>query len=330
MTGVPERPTIYDVAARAGVSITTVSNALNKPQRVGAATLRRVLEVIDELGFTPKADAVSQARRGVGRIGVLAPFSSYASYRGRLVGVLRACEGLAVEVVVFDQPSVAASVSPLLSSLPTTGRLDGMLLMGVPLEDAMARRLVERGLATVLVDSVHRDFTTVNVDDEGGGALVGEFLAERGHREVAYVSEQQRSADYLSPGQLRIRGLVRALGADVRHVTTDNSLSGGRRAAAELIAASAVPDAILAHYDDLAAGLVAGFRAAGLRVPQDVAVVGYDDGTLADALDLTTVRQPFEESGRLAAGLLLERLADPAAAVQHVMLPGQLVVRSTA
>ena len=331
----PDKITIYDVAERAGVSITTVSNALNRPERVGAATLQRVLDVMDQLGFTPKETAVSRARKGVGRIGALAPFSSYASYRTRLVGVLRACEGRAIEVVVFDQESAAAAVSPLLGSLPTTGRLDGLLLMGVPLQDAMARRIVQRKLATVLLDSFHRDFASVNVGDEGGGRLVGEYLASKGHRHIAYVSEEQRSMDYLSQGQLRIQGLEKALGEAgvtdaVRHVITSNDLAGGRRAAADMVAAKALPDAILAHHDDLAAGLVSGLRAAGVRVPEDVAVVGYDDGDLADALGLTTVRQPFVESGELACTLLLDRLSGPSRAVQHVNLPAELIVRSTA
>jgi LacI family transcriptional regulator len=329
------RPTIYDVASRAGVSITTVSHALNKPHRVGAATLQRVLAAIDDLGFTPKADAVSQARKGVGRIGVLAPFTAYASYRDRLAGVLRGTESQSSEVVVFDQPSANFSTAPLLSSLPTTGRLDGLLVMGLPLDESMARRLIERDLPTVLVDSLHADFCSVNVDDEAGGRLVGERFAARGYRRIAYVSEQQKSLDYLSPGQLRIRGLVRALRAaggsgDVPHVIIENSLAGARRAAIEMVATGSVPEAILAHYDDLAAGLVTGFRSAGLRVPEDVAVVGYDDGRLAEALDITTVRQPFVESGRLATALLLDRLGGHRDAVQHVTLPGQLVVRGTA
>lgn len=332
----PAAATIYDVAERAGVSITTVSHALNRPDRVGAATLQRVLAAVDELGFTPKASAVSQARRGVGRIGVLAPFTSYASYRTRLVGILDACGGRSVEVVVFDQPSVAEAVSPLLGSLPTTGRLDGLLVMGVPLEDAMADRLARRRLPAVLVDSFHRDLPSVNVDDEDGGRRVGEHLAQRGHRRFAYVSERQRSAAFLSQGQRRIRGFARALtaaGLDaraVRHVITTNDVAGGRRAAEELVRTGPLPDAVFAHFDDIAAGLIGGLRDLGVEVPGDVAVVGYDDGDLAQAMGITTVRQPFVESGRIGCALLLDRLHGRDLAVQHVALPTELVVRSSA
>lgn len=331
----PGKVTIYEVAERAGVSITTVSHVLNRPDRVGATTRDRVLDVVDELGFTPKSTAVTLARKGVGRIGVLAPFTSYMSYSRRLTGVLEACADRNIDVVVFDAPSVASASSPLLRTLPVTGRLDGLLIMGVPLEDAMAHRLAGRKLATVLIDSRHEDLNWVNVDDEAGGYQVGVHLVERGHRSFAYVSEGQRSTDYTSPGQLRRRGLMRALheaglGDDaMQWVITTSNMAGGRVAAEKISQLEAPPSAVFAHQDDVAAGLLAGFRAAGRRVPGDVAVVGYDGTNLAEALELTSVYQPFAETGRLAAAMLLDMLDGTPRSVQHVNLTPRLVPRAT-
>lgn len=332
-----ERPvTIYDVAERAGVSITTVSNALNQPGRVGAKTLERVTAVIDELGFTPKAAAVSQARKGVGRIGVLAPFTSYESFRTRLSGVLTACAGRNVEVVVFDEESAADAVSPLLSSLPATGRLDGLLVMGVPLEDAMAERLARRSMPTVLVDSYHRSLTSVNIDDEYGGYLAGQHLLAQGHRTFAFVSERQVSSMTGLQGHKRLGGFVKAL-ADaglsedaLRHVETSHDIPGGRRAVVQMQAFETFPDAIFAHSDDLAAGVIAGLRDAGVSVPGDVAVMGYDDGSLAEALDITTVRQHLADTGAEGARLLLDAIATPTTGPRHLVLPVEVVVRATA
>ena len=145
--------TIYDVAARAGVSISTVSQVINRPGRVNARTRDRVLKAVEDLQYVPKAAAVSSARRGVGRIGVLAPFTSYDSYRRRLMGVLSESDGGSRDVVVYDHESAAASLSPLLRILPVTGRLDGLLIMGLPLDDALAEKLITRQLPTVLMDS---------------------------------------------------------------------------------------------------------------------------------------------------------------------------------
>ena len=328
--------TIYEVARQAGVSITTVSHVLNRPDRVGATTRQRVLDVVDELGFTPKPEAVTLARRGVGRIGVLAPFTSYASYAARLMGVLGACDGRNVDVVIFDVPSVASATSPLLRTLPVTGRLDGLLIMGVPLEDAMARRLSKRKLATVLVDSLQQDLNWVNVDDEAGGYQIGTHLLQRGHCGFTYVSEGQRSADYTSPAQLRKRGLIRALreagiadGALRHEIVPVSDMAAGREAAGAILRRDPAPTAVVAHHDELAAGLLAGFRAAGRRVPEDLALVGYDGTDLAEALELTTVGQPFAETGRIATRLLLGLLDGTGGPSQHVNLTPTLIVRAT-
>ncbi len=331
----PGKVTIYEVAERAGVSIATVSHVLNRPDRVGNSTRERVLDVVEEMGFTPKSTAVTLARKGVGRIGVLAPFTSYMSYGRRLNGVLEACADRSIDVVVFDVPSVASAPSPLLRTLPATGRLDGLLIMGVPLENAMAHRLANRKLATVLVDSRHEDLNWVNVDDEAGGYQVGTHLAQRGHSSFAYVSEGQRSTDYTSPGQLRRRGLMRAvheagLGDDaMQWIITANNLASGRRAAERILQLGNVPAAVFAHHDELAAGLLAGFRAAGRHVPDDIAVVGYDGTSLAEALDMTTVDQPLAETGRLAASTLLDMLDGNPRPVQHVDLTPRLIPRAT-
>jgi LacI family transcriptional regulator len=328
--------TIYEVANQAGVSITTVSHVLNRPDRVGAATRERVLNVMDELGFTPKPTAVTLARKGVGRIGVVAPFTSYSSYAVRLSGVLEACADRNLDVVIFDVPSVAAATSPLLRTVPVTGRLDGLLIMGVPLEDVMARRLAQRKLATVLVDSLQQDLNRVNVDDENGGYQIGVHLIERGHRSFTYVSEGQRSDDYVSPAQRRKRGLLRALAeaglpaAELRHwIAASNDMRGGREAAAAILALDPVPTALIGHHDGLAAGLLTGLRAAGRRVPEETAVVGYDGTELADALDMTTVEQPFAETGRIAAALLLGMLDGSAHPHQQVNLTPALITRTT-
>ena len=145
--------------------------------------------------------------------GVLAPFTSYASYARRLNGVLKEAEGDATEIVVYDQPSAASTMSPLLSSLPVTHRLDGLLIMGLPLDDALAERLLAQRLPTVLIDSARPELDSITTDDEAAGHLVARHLIQRGRRTIAYVTESQRSTDYLSQGQRRRAGVERAFTA---------------------------------------------------------------------------------------------------------------------
>jgi DNA-binding LacI/PurR family transcriptional regulator len=332
---VPGPVTIYDVAAYAGVSISTVSQTINRPTRVNAKTRERVLNAIDALEYMPKAEAVSHARRGVGRIGVLAPFTSYDSFRRRLMGVLAESDGASRDVVVYDHESAAASVSPLLRTLPVTGRLDGLLIMGLPLDDALAEHLLARQLPTVLVDSSRSEFSTVNVDDDEGGAILARHLLARGHTSFAFVQEPQESDEFLSQGQRRNRGFARVLteaGIDpaaVHTVLTGNDISASRQALHEVLALRPAPTAVFAHHDVLAAGLLVECRRQGVRVPEDLAVVGFDDGSVAEAAALTTVRQPFEESGRIGARLLGELISGAATAVQRIVLGLELVVRDS-
>ncbi len=331
-----EHATIYDVASRAGVSISTVSHTLNRPQRVNAVTRQRVLQAIDELGYVPKATAMAHARKAVGRVGVLAPFSSYESFSRRLKGILRETQGDATEIVIYDQESAASATSPLLSALPVNRRLDGLVIMGLPLDDRLAERLLTQGLPTVLVDSVRPELDSITIDDQAAGHLVGTHLVEAGRRSFAYVSEAQRSDAYLSQGQLRRSGLRRAvtdagLNPDqVRHVQTSNDLAGGRAAVERLLAEHRLPDAFFAHQDVIAAGVLLECRRQGVRVPDDMAVVGFDDGELAEALDITTVRQPLEESGRLGFRHLREAMAGHVGSARHVTLGVELVKRGTA
>jgi DNA-binding LacI/PurR family transcriptional regulator len=330
-----EHATIYDVASRAGVSISTVSHTLNRPQRVNPTTRQRVLDAIDELGYVPKAIAMAHARKAVGRIGVLAPFSSYESYTRRLKGILAEARDEATEIVIFDQESAASATSPLLSALPVSRRLDGLLIMGLPLDDRLADRLLAQGLPTVLVDSIRPELDSIAIDDHAAGYRIGRHLIERGRRSIAYISEAQRSDAYLSQGQLRRNGLRRAVtdaGIDpdqVRHVHTSNDMAGGVAAIQKMLTEQRLPDAVFAHQDILAAGVLRECQRQGVRVPGDLAIVGFDDGELAEALDITTLRQPLEESGRLGYRHLREAVNGRTGSARHVTLGVELVVRAT-
>jgi len=325
------RITIYEVAERAQVSISTVSNALNRPERVSAATRERVLAVADELGFVPKAQAVQLARRGTGRIGVMAPFTAYASYFRRLSGVLSTAADLDLEVVLFDHESAALATSPVLASMPIHGRLDGLMVMGLEIESAIAERLALRGMPTVAVDARSSIFSTVVIDDVEGGRVAARHLIDRGYSSFGYVVEHQVS-DYESQAVLRRRGFQEAVGAaghgTVTVVDSENSVGGARAAARRLLESAARPRAVMAHHDLLAVGVLLAARDLGLRVPEDVAVMGFDDGEVADAADLTTVRQPFEQSGGVALRVLLAQIGGSQVR-QATTLGVELIQRAT-
>ncbi len=324
--------TIHDVAREAEVSVATVSNAINRPARVASATRERVLSVASRLGYVPYAASVYRRAMGRRRIGIIAPFTTYSSYAERVKGVLEALSVDHVEALVFDHPSASRSPSPRLAALPFSGSLDGLLIMGVPVDAELCDRLLDREIPTVLIDSGHPKLTSIVLDESHGATLAAQHLVARGFERFVYVTEGQRSNEYISQGRKRMSGFSRALAelgvgeADVTRITARSGDAVGGRAAAEVILgqASSTRVGVLAGHDMLAAGVVAGLRSLGAAVPERVGVVGWDGGDLVEALGLTTIRQPLVESGRLGAERLVSLLRDSTAPVERISLLPEL------
>lgn len=320
------KPTIYDVADRAGVSISTVSLALNAPSRVKPATLQRVMESVDHLGYVPKTEAVLRARRGVGRIGLIAPFTSFPSaFARRLNGVLEEFSTDNYEVIVFDQPSAARS---RLVTLPLTRRVDGLIIMSVPFEGDVEQRLDEQGIPTVVVEIGHAGFSNVLIDQRDGGVQVGRHLLGRGHERFAYLGHRQEH-DYPSQSLQKLEGYASVLPQAPLVRDIEYGYDEAVAAALEMLAGDDRPTAIFAHDDLLASGVLHAAASLGLEVPRDLAVVGFNDAELAAPMGLTTVRQPFEESGRVAARSLIALLADPRSSRRETILGVTLVERTS-
>lgn len=324
--------TIYDVARVAGVSITTVSNVLNKPNRVGAATRQKVLEAVDSLGYVPKADAISLARKRMNRIGVVAPFTSNASSHRRLSGVLEALSGQNIDVSVFNEESAAAADSAhVLATVPIKASLDGLIVMEKAIEDSVEERLVKHGVPVIVVDAPSSRFSTVGIDHREGGRVAARHLLELGHRRIGYLKQSQAS-DYESQARMRLAGFadeVQAVpGAELTVVQAVASRSAALSAAHELLDRPDRPSAVMAHYDEMATAVLSVARDLGINVPADLSVLGFDDGPVAEGAGLSTVRQPLEESGTLAANQLLAdlRASSPRMATT---LDVELVERST-
>jgi LacI family transcriptional regulator len=325
--------TIRDVAEDAGVSIATVSNTMNRPARVAAETRSRVLRSADRLGYVPHSASNDKAPSASKRLGVIAPFRAYPSYAARLNGILEVIGGDRVDAVVIDHPSASRSPSPRLASLPFSARLDGLLIMGIPVDTGLGERILDRELPTVLIDSTHPRFSSVVLDEAHGTRLAGEHLLARGFERFVYVTEGQVSNDYISQGKRRLSGFLRVLeqhGVAEEHVRRITARSGdvaAGRSAADVIASMSreARVGVLAGHDTLAAGVIAGLRDRGIDVPGRVGVMGWDGGDIVEALGLTTIRQPLAESGRLGAERLIALMRSESAPLERVLLVPALV-----
>jgi DNA-binding LacI/PurR family transcriptional regulator len=327
--------TIYDVAKQAGVSITTVSRMLNAPGKVNGETRERILAAIDELGFVPKAEARARALRGTGRIGVISPFFTAPSFVQRLRGISDALSPKKFEMVIYAVDS-ADHLKSFLSSLPLTGNLDGLIVLSLPVDDADVRRLVQHGLPTVLVEFPHPSLSSVEIDDVMGGRMAAQYLLGKGHRCIAFLGDTDLPEYSLHPVSQRLVGFRQALreaGIELPEEfvkLAPYSLEQTRQVAADLLSLPDPPTAIFAATDFQALGVLKAARQLKVQVPEQLAVVGFDDLDIAEYADLTTIRQHLDESGRLAVEILLAQIESPSRPPRHVELTLTLIERQTA
>ncbi len=326
---------VREVAALAGVSLGTVSNVLNRPDKVAPATVDRVQRAIAELGFV-RNDQARQLRAGrsstVGLV-VLDAGNPFFSDVARGVEDAAAARGLAVLVGNSDESTEREGTY---IGLFAERRVAGLLI--TPAGDDLDRieRLRAQGTPVVLVDrqADATGFPSVSVDDTLGGRIAVEHLAAIGRRRVAFVggpASIRQVAD-------RLRGATAAAadaGIALEVVETASlSVLEGRRAGEALQARPPAdrPDAVFAANDLLAVGLEQAFIMRGsVAVPGEVAIVGYDDIAFAEAavVPLTSVRQPAQEMGRRALELLVEQTDHPEAAGEQVEFAPELVVRAS-
>lgn len=334
-TGPRAEPTIYDVAARAGVSIATVSHALNRPERVSEATRQRVLDSAALLGFVPRGRGRGSRVRSLRRVGVCAPFDAHPTYVKRLMGVLDALAPKVDVVVVDDSRGPGA---PEIDRIALHGPVDGLIIMGSEPTSRLADELDQAGIPLVVLDRPSSRYTNVTVSDETGGGLVADHLLDAGVTRPAWVSPAPVTGTHVTNGELRLRGFTHRL-REGHHdgevpwiVCADDSFEAGRIAAQELASGASgmqLPEAAFVLHDVLAAGFVAGLRHNGIRVPEDIRIVGYDDVQAAELFDLTTVRQPFRESGATAADALRVLHDNPLRPPARITLDPELVLRDS-
>jgi LacI family transcriptional regulator len=334
--GGPEGPaanvTIYEVAARAGVSIATVSHAFNRPDRVSESTRRRVLASADQLGFQPRGRSLAgHSAPTVKRVAVVGPMARHDTYAQRLLGIMRQAQADFIDIVAVDNSETPTPL--VVDALPVRSRIDGLIVMGGAPSDELAENLASRRIRTLLLDRTAPGFPSVTVDDQAGGRMVAEHLLGLGCRSAVLVSQPPAGKAPVTSGELRFRAFAQTLreaGApeQVGWSVAADTFEGGREAARSL-AEGELPDAVFAVHDRVAAGLVAQFAALGVRVPEQVTVVGYDDVEIAAWYGLTTVRQPFAQSGAVALQTLRAHVLDPGLPLASVVLQPTLVPRAS-
>ncbi|MFJ4828195.1 LacI family DNA-binding transcriptional regulator [Streptomyces bacillaris] len=332
------RPTLEEVAARAGVGRGTASRVINGSPRVSEATREAVEAAVAELGYVPNRAARALAGNRTDAIALVVPepetrffAEPYFSAIVRGVGAALADTEMQLLLTLAGNDRERRRLAQYL----TAHRVDGVLLVAVHADDPLPELLEQLGMPCVISGARHAAEPLASVDSdnfEGARAAV-EHLVSRGRRRVATITGRLE----VYGAQRRLDGYRAALATaglppDERLIApADFTEEGGARAMRELLDRRPDLDAVFAASDVMAAGARQVLREAGRRIPEDVALIGFDDSVVARHMHppLTSVRQPIEEMGRRMAELLLEEIAGRSGERPTVVLPTELVVRDS-
>lgn len=334
MKAVSRQSTIYDVARLAGVSSATVSRFLNEPDRVAQEKRERIQAAITELNFVPKADAVAKARSAYRKIGVVAPFFTQPSFMERLRGISAVLSAEHYELVVYSIDTMEDLVN-YVQMLVNTQRLDGLILLCVQLPADVLDLLRGASFPVCFVENEYEDFDCVVVHNLQGGQKAAQFLCEKGCKKPGFIGEKSMLEYAVNATEERLRGF-KFYCANNGIVIPENHIWLGEFSEGSLdegitkfLEQEDLPDGIFCSSDVIAARLIRIALTKGISVPRQIRVIGFDNIDIAEYIGLTSVNQNLEDSGRMAARLILMRIKDRERGSVVMKVPLSVIERET-
>jgi LacI family repressor for deo operon, udp, cdd, tsx, nupC, and nupG len=327
---------IKDVAREVGMSTATVSRALRGMPRVSEATRRKVLEAAERLDYVASPHAVSLASGQTRAVGVVVPFVTRWFYGSVVHGAEELLRGAGYDLLLYNLAGDHDARHRVFSTHLLRKRVDAVLVLALTPTGEEVASLTRLGRPVAIVGGRVSGWSTVRIDDVATARTAMRHLLELGHRRIAYIGGSLENQLDSSAPLDRLTGYREAMaeaGVPVEReweITGDFTVRGGAAAAEHVLALRPRPTAIFAASDEMAIGTIRAARRSGLRIPEDLSVIGIDDHEMAELFELTTVSQPAHEQGRLAARLLLDAIqADGSPEPQTITVPTALVVRGT-
>lgn len=327
---------IGDVAHLAGVSVATVSRAIRGLPNVSPVTRDRVLHAAAELQYSAHPHASRLAAGRTMTIGIAVPLLSQWFFTQVVAGAEAVLASSGYDVLLYsvsDSPAMRRFVD----HMPFSKRVDGMIAVDLPFMPDEVERLSAQPVPLVTVGTSYPCAPSVTIDNVDAAVMATRHLVNLGHHRIGLISHLSPQAlPFTAPLQRRL-GYEKVLsdaGIAPREdliVPGNFALQGGAEAMARMLSADRPPTAVFAESDEMAMGALKTVRDAGLDVPNDLSIIGFDDHDMAAYIDLTTVAQPVQQQGETAATLLLEHMTDTrdASDMTSVVLPTRIVVRAT-
>jgi len=320
--------TIYDVAKKAGVGIGTVSRVINNSPQISPKTRQKVLKVINELKYQPSAMAQSLARKKTNTIACIVPILTGYFYFELLNGIQQAMSDHGYDLILYSVDKIEKK-EEIIKRTIRERKVDGVLLISLPLSEKLVAKFQESKLPIVLVDSYSNELDSITVENKHGALVATEHLIDLGHKRIAMINGNLNSV----PAVDRLKGFKTALSN--HKISYDDSLvintnstndpeilyndgfnkKAGYTAMNQLLDLNKNrPTAVFVSSDIQAIGAIKAIQEQGLNIPQDIAVIGFDGIELSGYLGLTTMKQPMFEMGVIAVERLIDKIQNPEAA----------------
>lgn len=325
---------IGDVAARAGVSVATVSRALRNLPNVAPSTRERVLKAATELKYVADPNASRLAAGKTRTIGMVVPLLT----QWYIAQVVSGAEGVLAasgyDILLYSVGDTEGRAR-FLDTLPFRKRVDGIIVVDLPLSEREQERLSGSSMPVVLVGVRSAVTRTVTIDNVGAAVTATRHLVNLGHERIGLISgARDDPMRFVAPVERRegYRQVLAEAGHEARadlEVSGNFSMKGGAEAMAQLLSAERPPTAVFAESDEMAIGALKTVRDSGLHVPRDISIIGFDDHEVAEYMGLTTMHQPVLEQGEIGAQMLLRGIQGVPLTPENIAMPTKLLVRNT-
>lgn len=330
--------TIYDVAKKAGVGIGTVSRAINNSPKIAPQTKARVEKAIQELKYQPHALAQGLARKKTNMVAILVPVFTGYFYLELLRGIQQEISKYQYDILLYSVDQTEKTELFLKRTLQER-RVDGVLLISLSISNKFVKKFLHAQFPIVLIDSDHHELDSLTVENKQGAYLATKHLIDLGHTRIGMIDAQLRSI----PAKIRLEGYQKALNENRIHfnskylVISDSEVEkdgfnreAGYAAMKQLLAlGNQRPTAVFISSDIQAAGAIKAVQEQGLNIPEDIAIIGFDDIELAQYMGLSTVRQPMYEMGKLAVHVLMRKISGETSPVFKKRFETNLVIRDS-
>jgi LacI family repressor for deo operon, udp, cdd, tsx, nupC, and nupG len=325
---------IKEVAAEAGVSTATVSRALRGMHHVNEETREKIVAAALKLNYPLMKEKLVRPDGRTKSVGIVSPYIASWYYAQVINGAEEVLREAGFDLLLYNFSQMKGR-ERLFQHQLLKGRVDALIVISFPPTEEEFESMLGLGIPIALVGMHHKDCASIAIDDVAGARTATQHLASQGHREIALMSGQLGDPFNISVQEDRKLGFMQVIaenGLDWlpnREVHGDFTMHGGSRAMDDLLARQNRPTAIFCQSDLMAFGAMQAVRRHGLKVPDDMSIVGFDGHEMSEISELTTIEQPVQLMGEMAARFMIERLKSPSASLPSLTLPTTLIVRNS-